>query len=83
MLSNVRGEGAYASPMMQRDPHGTPSREHRLPPVGNFAPTPVAKDNKRKRGDRQGTVDGIAGPSGGKPFGQTGNVGKVRDLTYI
>jgi len=54
MLSNVRGEPFYAS---GPQPHQTPRAEHRLPPVGNFAPTPtVNKDNKRKRGERQGTA---------------------------
>lgn len=79
MLSNVRGEGGlYASPVMSREAQmGTPSRGQGLPPIGNFAPTPISKDNKRKRGERQGTADrdGMAGPSGGKvPFAtQPGN----------
>ena len=56
ILSNVRGEPFYAGGQGPQ-PHQTPRAEHRLPPVGNFAPTPtVNKDNKRKRGDRQGTV---------------------------
>jgi len=53
ILSNVRGDTFYG----QQAPHQTPRADHRLPPVGNFAPTPtVNKDNKRKRGDRQGTA---------------------------
>ena len=82
MMSNVRGEGMYGSPIMSREAHlGTPSHGRGLPPVGNFAPTPIAKDNKRKRGERQGTVgsaiDALAGPSGAKTaFGGPG--GKVR-----
>lgn len=44
ILSNVRGD----SHLQQ-----TPRSENRLPPVGNFAPTPtVNKDAKRKRGDK-------------------------------
>lgn len=74
MLSNVRSEGGgmYTSPMMSREaPVGTPSHGRgNLPPVGNFAPTPISKDNKRKRNERQGTagsaVDVPAGPSTGK-----------------
>ncbi|KAK8225885.1 hypothetical protein HDK90DRAFT_496121 [Phyllosticta capitalensis] len=81
MFSNVRGEPG-GTPQM----HHTPRNEQgpgRLPPVGNFAPTPSAsRDNKRKRGDRQGTVasstamptsmpmDGAAaGQRGGLPIG--------------
>ncbi|KAK8164263.1 hypothetical protein IWX90DRAFT_487539 [Phyllosticta citrichinensis] len=81
MFSNVRGEPS-GTPQM----HHTPRNEQgpgRLPPVGNFAPTPSAsRDNKRKRGDRQGTVasstvmptsmptDGPAGSQrGGLPLG--------------
>ena len=71
-MSNVRGEGGgmYGSPVMSREPHvGTPGHGGKLPPVGNFAPTPASKDNKRKRDQRQGTAgapDGIPGPSNAK-----------------
>ncbi|KAF2088148.1 hypothetical protein K490DRAFT_64822 [Saccharata proteae CBS 121410] len=56
MFSNLRGEPSGPPAM-----HHTPRNDQapgRLPPVGNFAPTPQANrgDNKRKRGDRQGTV---------------------------
>ena len=75
IISNVRNDGMY-SPTISREAHmGTPShgRSH-LPPVGNFAPTPISKDSKRKRGDRQGTIGSMvdAGPSTGKPgpYGQ-------------
>lgn len=78
IISNVRNDGMY-SPTISREPHiGTPSHgRSNLPPVGNFAPTPIAKDGKRKRGvERQGTVGSTveAGPSTGKPvpFGQQG-----------
>ncbi|KAF2764170.1 hypothetical protein EJ03DRAFT_339985 [Teratosphaeria nubilosa] len=69
MMSHVRGETreTYASPVMSREAHmGTPSHGRGLPPVGNFAPTPVAKDNKKRKPERQGTADSIAGPSGSK-----------------
>lgn len=81
ILSNVRGEPMYGSPIMSREANvGTPSHGRGLPPVGNFAPTPVVKDNKRKRGERQGTansgVDGVPAQSAGKAQygGQTGKV---------
>ena len=70
IMSNARGEPMYASPVMSKEVGmGTPN--HRgLPPVGNFAPTPVVKDNKRKRGERQGTAgsapDGVSVPVNGK-----------------
>ena len=85
MFSNVRGEGGpgpYASPVMSREAQmGTPSHGRgNLPPVGNFAPTPIGKEGKRKRGERQGTVgsmaDGGAGPSTGKAGGYGGQQGK-------
>lgn len=47
--SSLRGD--YASQGLQQTPR---SEQHRLPPVGNFAPTPSAnRDVKRKRADRQ------------------------------
>ncbi|XPS70628.1 Transcriptional regulatory protein sin3 [Ascochyta lentis] len=55
MLSNVRGDatGYGHTPNLQQTPRADQSR---LPPMGNFAPTPTAnRDNKRKR-DRQGPV---------------------------
>lgn len=80
MLSDIRGQGGnvYGSPVMSREAHlGTPTHARtNLPPVGNFAPTPISKDNKRKRADRQGTggsvLDGTVGPSVSKPLGTTG-----------
>lgn len=55
MLSNMRGDaGTYQTMQSQQTPRAEP---HRLPPVGNFAPTPSAgRDAKRKRGDRQGNA---------------------------
>lgn len=84
LISNVRSEYYPPGPQAQQ----TPRAEHRLPPVGNFAPTPtVNKDNKRKRGDRQGTVMSGMGtmvpePSGsankaGAAFAQSSNLNKV------
>ena len=76
MFSNIRGEPAYGSPIMSREaPMGTPNHARNLPPVGNFAPTPVSKDNTKKRKERQGTigsaVDGGAGAATGRggPYG--------------
>jgi paired amphipathic helix protein Sin3a len=52
--SNLRGE--YSSQGLQQTPR---SEQHRLPPVGNFAPTPSAnRDIKRKRTDRQNGQNG-------------------------
>lgn len=54
MLTNVRGDAGYGQPpSVQQTPRADTSR---LPPMGNFAPTPTAnRDNKRKR-ERQGPV---------------------------
>jgi paired amphipathic helix protein Sin3a len=54
MLTNVRGDAGYGqTPSNQQTPRADTSR---LPPMGNFAPTPTAnRDNKRKR-ERQGPV---------------------------
>ncbi|KAI1544910.1 SIN3 Histone deacetylase complex SIN3 component [Pyrenophora tritici-repentis] len=54
MLSNVRGESGYGAVANQQTPGRADTS--RLPPMGNFAPTPTAnRDNKRKR-ERQGPV---------------------------
>lgn len=54
MLSNVRGESGYGVAANQQTPGRADTS--RLPPMGNFAPTPTAnRDNKRKR-ERQGPV---------------------------
>ena len=58
-LSSTRNDPAYlAAASANNHLHQTPRPEqHRLPPMGNFAPTPSAsRDNKRKRGERQGTT---------------------------
>lgn len=83
MLSNVRGDPFYQAPQ----PHQTPRAEHRLPPVGNFAPTPtVNKDNKRKRGDRQGTVTNMGPEPNGlakaPAYGQIAGVNKRAKQTH-
>jgi paired amphipathic helix protein Sin3a len=58
MLSSVRGEPAYGQTPNQQTPRADTSR---LPPMGNFAPTPTAnRDNKRKRGERQGAAPAVA-----------------------
>jgi paired amphipathic helix protein Sin3a len=67
MRSTIDGNPVYGSPIISREPHmATPAHRGGLPPVGNFAPTPASKDNKRKRTDRQGTAglpDSVPGPS--------------------
>ena len=58
MVSNVRGD--YSG---QNQSQYTPRAEqHRMPPVGNFVPTPsAARDStKRKRGDR--STNAATGP---------------------
>ncbi|KAK3044760.1 hypothetical protein LTS18_000434, partial [Coniosporium uncinatum] len=77
MLSNTRGEAGYsaASAQAQQQMQHTPRADQpRLPPVGNFAPTPTAnRDNKRKRGERQGTAVGGSAIASGAP--DTGPIG--------
>jgi paired amphipathic helix protein Sin3a len=52
LMVNARGDAGYGqAPNHQQTPRADTSR---LPPMGNFAPTPTAnRDNKRKRGERQ------------------------------
>lgn len=62
--SNVRGDGSFTTPTQNQSAH-TPRADQqpgRLPPLGNFAtPTSNAnRDNKRKRGDRQGGMSSSA-----------------------
>lgn len=56
MLSNVRGDISY--PVTGNQTHHTPKPDqNRMPPVGNFAPTPTAsRDNKRKRQEKHSAV---------------------------
>jgi paired amphipathic helix protein Sin3a len=84
MLSNVRGESGYGATANQQTPGRADTS--RLPPMGNFAPTPTAnRDNKRKR-ERQGPVAApMPAPMTQEPptlnarggYGQ-GNASKVR-----
>jgi paired amphipathic helix protein Sin3a len=86
MMSNLRSTGdggMYPSPITSREAQmGTPNHGRGgLPPVGNFAPTPVAKDNKKRKPERQSTADSVAGPIGAKaPFG--GPQGKRQKQTH-
>lgn len=84
-VSNLRSDPGYAAQQTPR-----PEQHARLPPLGNFAPTPAKDTNKRKRGDRQGTATGSVMPSGPVPdvreskerrdISQPGNFGKVRSF---
>lgn len=66
MLSDIRGD--YSA---QRTSQFTPRAEqHRMPPVGNFAPTPSAgRDAKRKRGDRSLPLGAAGAAPAGPDFG--------------
>ena len=93
MLSNVRGEQTYqpAPPHQHQTPRTDTSR---LPPMGNFAPTPTAnRDNKRKRGERQApgvsssamptSMVGDAGSTNARAGYGQGNLAKVREEMFI
>ncbi|KAF2869392.1 hypothetical protein BDV95DRAFT_577227 [Massariosphaeria phaeospora] len=75
MLTNVRDGPAYGQPP---NFHQTPRAEStRLPPMGNFAPTPTAnRDNKRKRGERQ--VGGATATALATPMSQEPPMSNVR-----
>lgn len=89
MLSNIRGEPSYQAQVQQMQQ--TPRADQpRLPPMGNFAPTPTAnRENKRKRPDRQGaaagpsTVASMAAEASGATlrtgFNQSGNASRVSE----
>lgn len=85
LMSNVRNEPFYTP-----GAHQTPRADHRLPPVGNFAPTPtINKDNKRKRNDRQGTVvsnimpdSSTMAPKAQANYGQPANANKRAKQTH-
>lgn len=67
MMGNVRGDPAYGQAQNHQQ---TPRADNtRLPPMGNFAPTPTAnRENKRKRGERTGERAGAgAGTTGAAP----------------
>lgn len=91
IMANTRGDAAYSqTPNHQQTPRADTSR---LPPMGNFAPTPTAnRDNKRKRGERQGAAAVAAAvptplaqevptSSMRSTYGQ-GNVNKVRAYNF-
>ncbi|PPJ57620.1 hypothetical protein CBER1_04779 [Cercospora berteroae] len=75
-MRSTAGDGMYNSPVISRE-MGTPGHNRgQLPPVGNFAPTPASKDNKRKR-QGTGPPDNIPGPGGpSKPQHMAGPPGK-------
>ncbi|KAF2100142.1 hypothetical protein NA57DRAFT_17396, partial [Rhizodiscina lignyota] len=53
MLSNMRNDPAYVAAMPQQL-HTPRQDQTRMPPLGNFAPTPnTGRETKRKRQDRQ------------------------------
>lgn len=90
--SSVRTEPGYvAAAGAAQAAHLTPRvDQQRLPPMGNFAPTPSSgKDNKRKRaGDKQ-AAQGLMPASadshsltGRPPFGQQANKVSVRNDPY-
>ncbi len=49
ILSNVRGDANFGS-LSQHTQIQTPRPEMKMPPVGNFAPPSVGKENKKRRG---------------------------------
>lgn len=85
-LSSTRNDPNYmAAASANNHLHQTPRPEqHRLPPMGNFAPTPTAsRDNKRKRADRQGPASmtpiapDVSNAGGRGALGQAANGSKV------
>ena len=80
VLSNVRGENGY----VQHAQAQTPRPEMKMPPVGNFAPPSVGKDNKKRRGGPgsqmtggAATIDIGAGPNVQNNRNRGGNTQKV------
>jgi paired amphipathic helix protein Sin3a len=66
-MSSTRNEAGYAAAVaaQQQIQHTPRSEQPRLPPMGNFAPTPSAnRDNKRKRGERPGATSALASSVG-------------------
>ncbi|KAL9598928.1 MAG: hypothetical protein Q9219_004194 [cf. Caloplaca sp. 3 TL-2023] len=59
IISNVRGESSYIAGM-QTAQSQTPKPEMRMPPVGNFAPPSVGKENKKRRGGAGSHITGGA-----------------------
>lgn len=88
-LSNVRGEISYMSGMSHAQQAHTPRPEHaKMPPMGNFAPPSVGKDNKKRKGGAGAqTTIGAAGPSAqdGMVFqnGRNGIVGSATNKVCL
>ena len=56
-----RNDAGYGSMPVNQSHHTPRNDQQKLPPMGNFAPTPTAnRENKRKRGERQGTAAAAA-----------------------
>ena len=89
MLSNVRGDSNYLTGMPTSQAQ-TPRADAKLPPIGNFAPPSVGKENKKRRGGAGSQITGgAAGPMSTESVStigkhgrldavQSGNVSKVR-----
>ncbi len=79
MLSNVRGDNNYF-PEMRHSQAQTPKPEKKMPPLGNFAPPSVGKENKKRKGGAGSQVTGGAGvvDSGSVPAGQNSKNGNLR-----
>ena len=58
VLTNVRGDQSYSG--TQPPQAHTPRPEMKMPPVGNFAPPSVGKENKKRRGGPGSQVTGGA-----------------------
>jgi paired amphipathic helix protein Sin3a len=92
-LSSTRNEAGYAAAVaaQQQIQHTPRPEQPRLPPMGNFAPTPSAnRDNKRKRGERPGASNALASSVGPESsngprasLGQATNGNKVSESSFI
>lgn len=80
-FSNIRSDAAYSQ---APNPHQTPRADtSRLPPMGNFAPTPTAnRDNKRKRGERQAPGPAPAPAPVPAPIAQDPPISSVRTTNF-
>jgi len=85
MLSNVRGDNSFSAGALHNQAQ-TPRPELKMPPVGNFAPPSVGKENKKRRGGPGSQLTGGAaaldngvGPSSqSRGRGLNGNTKQVR-----
>ena len=73
MLSNVRGDPNYLTGMPTSQAQ-TPRADAKLPPIGNFAPPSVGKENKKRRGGAGSQITG--GAAGPAPAESASTVGK-------